>query len=254
MKKLIWPIHLILLKKVDSTNQYAKKYFSIRKKNWTIIWTINQTNGNGTENNIWYTEKYKNLTFSIILTPISPISIEKKYIINLITSNAIHKILCNHYQHYYDGLFSIKWPNDIILNNKKIGGILIENNIFLNKIYYFIIGIGLNVNQTKFDEKWNASSLKKIFQINFQLDYLLYKIVSSIQKEYFLYTKIGEKIIREYYIHHLYLKDVNSLFYFQKRKKIFKGIIRSITDKGFLVIEHNSKLYSFFNKEIQIIR
>lgn len=253
MKKFIWPIHLILLKKVSSTNQYAKKYLSNKKKNWTVIWTMNQTNGNGTENNIWYTERYKNLTFSVILIPTFPISIEKKYIINVITSNAIHKILCNHYHYNYNDLFSIKWPNDIILNNKKIGGILIENNVFLKKIYYFVIGIGLNINQTKFDEKWKASSLKKIFQINLELDYLFYKIVFSIQKEYFLYTKFGEEIIREYYIHNLYLKDVNSLFYLKKIKKTFKGIIRSITDKGFLVIEYNNKLYYFFNKEIQII-
>ncbi|WP_185864306.1 biotin--[acetyl-CoA-carboxylase] ligase [Blattabacterium cuenoti] len=247
MKKLIWPIHLILLKKINSTNQYAKKYINIWN-NWTVIWTMNQTNGNGVGKNIWHSEKYKNLTFSIILKPIVPLSIEKKYIINIIISNAIQKILSYHYS---NDLFSIKWPNDIILDNKKIGGILIENNVFSKKIYLSIIGIGLNINQTEFDEKWKATSLKKNLKVNSKLDYLFYEMILSIQKEYFLYIKFGEVFIRKYYINNLFLKNKSSLFYY--KKKIFLGIIKSITNKGLLIIEYNKKYCFFFEKEIKII-
>ncbi|WP_185872053.1 biotin--[acetyl-CoA-carboxylase] ligase [Blattabacterium cuenoti] len=246
MIKFIWPIYLILLQKVNSTNQYARKYI-LKNINWLIIWSLNQNKGIGIGNNLWYTEKEKNLTFSIIFKPINPFY--NKYIINIITSNAIHKVLSKKNKK----IFWIKWPNDIILFGKKIGGILIENSLFLKKIHTSIIGIGLNVYQTKFDKKWNASSLKEILNINIELDDLFYKIIFFIQKEYLLFIKYGENFIKKYYINHLYLKDKISIFYIYKTKNFIKGIIRSITNQGFLIIEFNNKFYFFSQKEIKFI-
>ncbi|WP_238784565.1 biotin--[acetyl-CoA-carboxylase] ligase [Blattabacterium cuenoti] len=210
---------------------------------------MNQTKGIGVGDNLWHSEKEKNLTFSIIFRPMNPFPIKKKYLINVITSNAIHKALLD----YNKKKIWIKWPNDIILYSKKIGGILIENSIYLKKIYSSIIGIGLNVHQTEFKKEWNASSLKKFFNINFELDDIFYKIIYSIQKEYFLFTIYGENFVREYYINHLYLKDKTSLFYIHKINSFIQGTIRSITDQGFLIIEFNKKFYSFYQKEIKFL-
>ncbi|WP_185861974.1 biotin--[acetyl-CoA-carboxylase] ligase [Blattabacterium cuenoti] len=248
MKKFIWPIDLILLKEVNSTNQYARKY-THKKKNWIVVWGINQTKGKGIEKNLWYTEKEKSLTFSIVFNPIHIFPIHKKYIINVITSNAIHKILSkyNHKKKIW-----IKWPNDIISDNKKIGGILIENNIKNKNIYTIIIGIGLNVYQLKLSEKMNIISLKEIFNINFKLYNLLYEIIFFIQKEYFLFLKYGENFVRKHYINNLYLKDIISFFYIFRKKNYVQGIIRSITNQGFLIVEFNNKKYHFFSqKEIK---
>ncbi|WP_185871482.1 biotin--[acetyl-CoA-carboxylase] ligase [Blattabacterium cuenoti] len=255
MKKFIWPINLILLKEIDSTNQYAKKYIheKCKKYNWIVIWTINQTKGVGMNNNLWYTEKKKDLTFSIIFKPIQVLHIKKIYIINIIISNAIHKILSECYNSKNKEQIWIKWPNDIIINEKKVGGILIENSIFSKKIHTVISGIGLNVNHKKLKREWNASSLEEIFNINFDLDYLFYKIIFFIQKEYFLFTIYGEKFIREYYINHLYLKDKNSLFYIYKTNNYISGIIRSINDQGFLLIEFDKKIDFFDQKEIKFL-
>ncbi|WP_113738220.1 biotin--[acetyl-CoA-carboxylase] ligase [Blattabacterium clevelandi] len=253
MKKIIWPIYLIFLQKVDSTNQYIKRNILKYIKNWTIVWSINQINGKGVGKNHWNTEKGKNLTFSIFLKSII-FPIDKGYIINLIISNAIHKTLF-----VYNKNIWIKWPNDIILLNKKIGGILIENNVLYKKIYTIIIGIGLNVNQIKFDEKFQASSLKKILKKNFQLEQLFYELIYSIQKEWLFFMTYGEKFIRNYYINYLYMKDKISFFDIinnnHKHKKITQGIIRNITKKGNLIIEFkkNNKLYSFSQKKIKLI-
>ncbi|WP_238784120.1 biotin--[acetyl-CoA-carboxylase] ligase [Blattabacterium cuenoti] len=195
--------------------------------------------------------KKKNLTFSIVFKPIKTLHTKKIYIINVIVSNAIHKILSEYYNKKNKEKIWIKWPNDIIVDDKKIGGILIENSLFSGKIYNIIIGIGLNIYQKKFQKKWNASSLKEIFNLNFDLDYLFYNIIYFIQKEYLLFIIYGEKFIREYYINHLYLKDKISIFYIYKTNNYILGIIRSITDKGFLVIESNKKFYFFFHKEIE---
>ncbi|WP_185866975.1 biotin--[acetyl-CoA-carboxylase] ligase [Blattabacterium cuenoti] len=253
MKKFIWPINLIILNEIDSTNLYAKKYIHYNKYNWIVIWTMNQTKGIGMNKNSWYTEKKRDLTFSIVFRPINTLYIKKIYIINIIISNAMHKFLSEYYNKKNKEQIWIKWPNDIIINNKKVSGILIENSFFLKKVHTIIVGIGLNVYQKQLKEGWNASSLEKIFNINFDLDYLLHNIIYFIQKEYLIFTKNGEKFIREYYIDHLYLKDIISLFYIYKTKNYIVGIIRSITDQGFLVIEFNNRLHFFYHKEIKFL-
>ncbi len=253
MKKFIWPINLIVLKKINSTNQYAKKYIYNNKCNWIVIWTMNQTKGIGMNKNLWHTEKRKNLTFSIVFKPIKTLYVKKIYIINLVISNAIHKTLSKCYNQNNKEKIWVKWPNDIFLNNKKIGGILIESSIFSKKIHTIIVGIGLNVYQKQFQKKWNASSLKEIFNLNLDLDSLFYKIIYSFQKEYLFFTIYGEKLIRDYYINHLYLKDKTSIFYIYKTNHYISGTIRSITNQGFLVIESNKKLYFFYHKEIEFL-
>ncbi|WP_185881744.1 biotin--[acetyl-CoA-carboxylase] ligase [Blattabacterium cuenoti] len=254
MKRFIWPIYLIFLQKVDSTNQYIKRNISKWMNNWTIILSTHQTNGKGVGKNFWETEKGKNLTFSIFFKSI-PLSIDKVCIMNMIISNAIHKILFS-----YSNSIWIKWPNDIILIDKKIGGILIENKVLYKKIHTTIIGIGLNVNQLTFSSKLQASSLKKILNKDFKLDKLFYDIIYSIQKEYFIFTIYGESYVRNYYVSHLYMKDKISLFYVRKNlhcdiNGYTKGIIRNITKRGNLVIEFNKNKKSFFfsQKEVQFI-
>ncbi|WP_185876663.1 biotin--[acetyl-CoA-carboxylase] ligase [Blattabacterium cuenoti] len=252
MIKLFWPVFIIFLKKVNSTNQYARKC-NFKKKNWIIIWSLNQTKGIGSGKNFWNTKKNENLTFSIIFKPINPLDIRKQYIINTIVSNGIHKALLEINDNKHNKKFWIKWPNDIFSFKKKVGGILIENSIFFKKIHTSIIGIGLNVNQTEFEKKWNASSLKKILSLDFKLNDLLYKIIYFIQNEYLYFLIYGENYIRKYYIKYLYLKDKISFFYIFKSKKIFKGVIRSVTDQGFLIVEFNKKFYFFRQKEIKFI-
>ncbi|AER40694.1 biotin-(acetyl-CoA carboxylase) ligase [Blattabacterium sp. (Mastotermes darwiniensis) str. MADAR] len=218
-------------------------------RNWTIVWSMNQTKGKGLEKNYWNVEKGKNLTFSVFLKSIN-LALDKGYIINLLISNAIHKTLF-----FYNKNFWIKWPNDIIFMNKKIGGILTENSIYHRKIHRTIIGIGLNVNQMKFDENFQATSMKIIFNKNFKLEKLFYKLILSIQKEYLFFTSYGEVFVRNYYMNHLYRKNQISYFYNNKINKYIQGTIRNITKEGYLVIEenHNKKLYCFSTKEIKLI-
>ncbi|WP_185882277.1 biotin--[acetyl-CoA-carboxylase] ligase [Blattabacterium cuenoti] len=258
MNKLIWPIHLIQLDTVRSTNQYAKKIISKRTPNWTIINVIHQTHGKGTKNNHWYSEKGKNLTFSIILTSslVHFISyIFTGYLHNIIICNAIHKILYNYTHNCW-----IKWPNDIILYDKKIGGILIENNIKFCSINYTIIGIGLNVNQILFDPKLKTSSLRRNLKINFNLKELLLNIISSIQKEY-LYIISNQKIQAiNYYNTFLYKRNQRSCFIIKRhnhkiRPYYLQGIIQKINKYGHLIIQVNKhkKLFIFSTNDIQFL-
>ncbi|WP_185864876.1 biotin--[acetyl-CoA-carboxylase] ligase [Blattabacterium cuenoti] len=249
MKNFIWPIKIIYLKEVDSTNKFAKLYikqklYSTILNEWIVIFSRKQFKGLG-KKGFWLSECNKNITFSIIFNP-KNILIKNIFLINIIISNAIHKIL---YAEINYPIW-IKWPNDIIIKNKKIGGILIENYIRSNTIKFSIIGIGINVKQKIFNEKWNATSLEKIFNVKFDIDYLIFKLVFFIQKEYLIFLKFGTKIIKKYYIDNLYMKNITNNFFYPKKKLFVFGTIQSITDKGFLLIEINNKLHSFWQEDI----
>ena len=122
---------LINLKEVDSTNSYLKQFLSDNNKEieGLVVVTENQISGRGQKGNSWESEKQKNLTFSIYLKP--NIVVHHQFLISKAISLGIIHFLG------YLGLnnLKIKWPNDIYCENKKIAGILIENNIRENKIY-----------------------------------------------------------------------------------------------------------------------
>lgn len=124
---------------IDSTNTKAKKLASKCVPEGTIIISEEQTAGRGRLGRSWISPKHKGLLMSIILRPhIDPINAVK---ITQLMAAAIHKSIKEL------GIKSlIKWPNDIVLNNKKVCGILTEMNAELNRINYVVIGIGINVN------------------------------------------------------------------------------------------------------------
>jgi BirA family biotin operon repressor/biotin-[acetyl-CoA-carboxylase] ligase len=143
----------IKLDKIGSTNSYLYDLNTVTKQvNGTIVSARNQTLGKGQKGNTWHTEEDKNLTFSVLTYP----KTKPKYAfyLNIIASLAVHKALSDLNIHA-----KIKWPNDILVNKKKIGGILIENQINADGINQSIIGIGLNVNQSVFKTNLNATSI-----------------------------------------------------------------------------------------------
>jgi len=144
---LLFVINLIKVNATGSTNSYLKALVKSKTLFYpTCVWAKNQTKGKGLMGNTWEVEAGKNLTFSVYL-PISSAMAEHPIAINLITTLSIYNTLklLNIPQLY------IKWPNDIMSVNKKIGGILIENNYQNGVFNESIVGIGINVNQLNFD-------------------------------------------------------------------------------------------------------
>ena len=130
-------MNIIKLDSTSSTNMYAKINADKIKEN-TVIITDRQTNGYGTNNRKWYSSK-DSIICSFLIKNKTSIPPNYSYIIGSIVSSIINK-LC-------DVKTYIEKPNDIYLNNKKIGGILIETKYISNELKYIIIGIGINVNQ-----------------------------------------------------------------------------------------------------------
>lgn len=252
MKKIIkWKRNILIINEIDSTNKYIKEHINdivfvnyCSDSEWIILQSYIQKKGIAVKGK-WDSEE-EDLIFSILFKP-KKLFVSKKYIINVITSNAIHKVLS---KIIIKKSIWIKWPNDIVVDNKKISGILTESCIFSKKIKYIIIGVGLNIKKKKI-KKYSSSSLEEYSNIN--RDNLLIKIVKSIQREYFFFITYGENFVRNYYEKFLYRKNCISTF-FLISKNIYKtGIIKGISSNGNLLIYFNNRKYFFQEKDIKII-
>ena len=214
----------------------------------TVIMAENQYAGRGQVNSKWEAEPGKNLTFSILLRP-SFLSITSQFSLNMAVSLGIHKALKNLTG---EGL-SIKWPNDIYFEDKKMGGILIENIISAGHIKSCIVGIGINVNQEVFDPalEGRAGSLYQILQNNVNLISLLTQICSQIEAEY-LKLKGGKYLnLRQDYMNALYRYKQKAMY--RQNGEIFEGRIVDVSDTGFLILETGAGLMSYNFKEIEFV-
>ena len=167
----------IHLEQIDSTNAYLQRQQSEHDiRNW-VVSADEQTAGKGMGSNGWESEVGKNLTFSLALD-MGFLPAERQFLLSEAVPLGIIEVL--------DTLLpseklSIKWPNDIYFENRKLAGILINSTIKANMMDISIIGIGLNVNQMKFQD-WptHPISLKMIMGKEYDLKPLLEQIAERI--------------------------------------------------------------------------
>jgi len=229
-------IHTILhIPETNSTNSYAIELLSKeRPEEVCVIITDHQTKGKGTDTNIWESEMGKNLTFSIILYP--TIAADQQFIINKAISLGIYDFLAALLPGHK---VSIKWPNDIYIEDKKACGILIQNSIIGNKLDYMVVGIGLNVNQIHFTgDAPNPVSLKMVTGIEYNLDELLQKLLYSIFERYTnTSSETTRKIESDYQKALFRLEEWHE--YFVNNDKVYAKITGT-TAYGQLVLENES--------------
>ncbi len=155
-------MNIIKLNAIDSTNNYLKKIIVDEGiSDYTVVTAKFQTEGKGQLGTKWDSEDSKNLICSVYKKDIN-IKAQDQFVISALVSLALIKTL----RKANLSNLHIKWPNDIMSDNKKICGILIENIVKENYIKDSVIGIGLNVNQTIFNNLPNATSIKNLFKIN----------------------------------------------------------------------------------------
>lgn len=184
MKTRLIGQHLIRLEVVASTNNYAAKLTELPNwENGTVIVADQQTDGKGQRGNKWIGEQ-GNLFFSL-LVDLSFLKPDKSWRWSQAVAIALHEAMSAFTQ---DQLW-IKWPNDIISTEGKLGGILIENSVSTRGIGHSIVGIG--VNTLKAPEELPAASLKLEDQSN--VAFLSY-LCASLEKWYFLLKAGGQTI------------------------------------------------------------
>lgn len=174
---------LIFLDQCESTQQHARNIFArTADVEQCVIATDEQTEGKGQGSNQWISEPGKNLLLSMIY-PFRQRADRQSYL-----SRAVSLAICDLVM-LYGSDYSIKWPNDILMNGKKISGILIEHQVSGQYITSSIIGIGLNANQEVFPRELNAVSLIHSTGTAFKLKELLKTLVRSIEARLFQYEK-----------------------------------------------------------------
>lgn len=223
-------VHLV---ETGSTNNYAR--LLVRDKmpiEGTVVTTDYQTNGRGQRTNSWVTEPNSNLTCSYILRP-AFLAAKDQFLLSASVALAVFDLVSDVVD---DNLVKIKWPNDILIGEKKISGILIENSLRGMNLDNSIVGIGLNVNQTEFADEINATSLKSELNLNFDVEVILSRLNSKLGKRY-LQLRQGQ--------HQSILSQFNqNLFAFDEERTIKvngnenKFIIRGARPSGELQLEH----------------
>lgn len=242
-------MNLIKLSAIDSTNSYLKQLAKeTLLQDETVVITNHQLSGRGQMGNGWLSRQGQSLTFSMFKA-FEKLQIEQQFMISMTVSVAITEAL----KSLDIPKTAIKWPNDILSANKKIGGILIENVLEDSFVKYSIIGIGLNVNETDFPNLPQASSLKLETGKNFQLEEVLDIILKSVFKNLNnLSTKDFSKMKRLYETN-LFRKEMVSVFETPEGSR-FNGIIKGVSDIGELLLETEiAPSEKFQMKEIKLI-
>ncbi len=237
------------LSATSSTNLYLKNLvLNSKPDNYTIVVTEYQTLGKGQFENKWHSEKGKNLLFSV-LYKFDAFKITRQAYLNFAISLAIYKVL-----DAYLPKANIKWPNDILSRQKKIGGILIENSVKNGRVNHSIIGIGVNVNQIKFPlELPNATSLKKVLKKSFNRSKLLEEFVVSIQKQLALIESKSFEELKFNYEKVLYKNKIPAM-YKDLDGNPFIGKIIGVSNIGKLQIElENETIREFSVKEVSFL-
>lgn len=229
-----------------STNTLALDFAQNRDTpEGSVVITHHQTAGRGQRGNSWVTDAGKNLTLSIILRP-GFLPVIDQFELNIMTSLAVSDVLTSNKA---DGI-TIKWPNDVLANGKKICGILVENQLQGPAISSSVVGIGLNINQEIFPNS-SATSLKIITGYEWNLQAVFDELMTNLEARY-LQLRSRSKAMRDEYLNHLHWKGERHLF--ASGNNEFEGTIQGIAETGELLVQTENEVRKFAVKEISFVR
>ena len=242
-------MNIIKLDAIDSTNNYLKKIILNEGINdYTVVTAKFQTQGKGQLGTEWESEHSKNLICSVYKKNIN-IKVQDQFVISALVSLALIKTL----RKVNLSNMHIKWPNDIMSDNKKICGILIENIVKQNYIKDTVIGIGLNVNQTIFNNLPNAASIKNLIGTVCSIDEILKDLVENIKYYFNELDKSSINSIFEKYEDALFRINKPSTFK-NSKGEVFSGYIKGVSRLGKLnVMLEDNLVESYDLKEISML-
>lgn len=209
----------------------------------SLVITRHQTAGRGQRGNTWLAEPGKNLTFSFIVKP-GFLEIKQQFYLNVFVSLGIRDYLTEH------GIkkVQIKWPNDVLVDQKKISGILIENQITGSRLNSSVIGVGLNINQQRF-ETGTPTSLSIVTQQEHDLSSALEQLLQKLERRYFQLKEQKFEALLHDYLDCLYLLNKPHVFYSDGNP--FEGTITGLDDVGRLQVNIGGQVKVFDIKQIQ---
>lgn len=236
---------IIHLDVVDSTNNYTANLAKEGKiLHGTAILADEQTNGRGQRGTIWQTQPGLNLIFSLYVE-FSDLPVERQSSIHHWVSLSVCDLLKK------AGISpSIKWPNDVLTENGKIAGILIENSLSVNCVKHSIIGIGLNVNQTEFNEL-KATSIKLETGMFSTIKEIAFMLINELNIRFEQLKKGNFDALKQEY--HERLWKINQEVTFLRNGVEEKGVILGTDAIGKLELQTQKGIERFDLKEVKFI-
>jgi len=234
----------------DSTNRMLKAL--LREKHLPegfVVRTNYQEAGRGQGSNSWESERGRNLLFSVLLRPVH-VAVDEQFILSQIVALAIRRSLQELLPEEAEA-FSLKWPNDVYWNNRKLGGILIENSLRGGKITECIIGIGLNINQLHFSS--DAPNPVSLRQISGRRHHLMEVLRIILQPLFEYYTSCDYTALRREYAQSLYRRE-GYHFFSAPEKGRFEACITRVEADGRLVLKEKTGQESgYYFKEVEFV-
>ena len=233
---------------LNSTNetlgQLSKK---IELQNGFYITADYQKSGKCQNNDKWDSNPKENLLISIFLN--LDLNIENLFMLNQLASLAVLDTLSK----FLEQKIEIKWPNDVYVDSKKISGILINNIVKGGIINSSVIGIGINVNQTNFNQKYIATSMKLLNKKDFELNEIEKMLMKNIKKQSMILLEKKVSLLSSRYNNHLYGKNLDSLFILNK-KRIYAKIIEVNQNGKIKLMFGDSEINEFSQNEVKLLR
>ena len=225
-------MQVIKLSATDSTSGFLRRKMAAEPvSDFTVVWSLEQTDGRGQPGRSWHSEKGKNLTFSI-LKKFERLQATDHFRLNMAVSRAVYDVLTS----LAVPDLRIKWPNDILSGPHKLCGLLLENHLQGKRLAHSIIGIGLNVNQASFGDLPGAASLLSVTGRSYELKALLAQLCDRLGEELDRLPQTDFATERAAYEALLFRKDRPATFS-GPDGVLFPGIIRGISHEGLLVVE-----------------
>ena len=237
------------LESVSSTNDYLKKIAKDIDSEGLIVIANEQTKGKGRLGRTWITTKDDSIAISILLKP--NVNIERASLITMIAGVSVVEGI----QNSTDITPSIKWPNDIYIDNKKLGGILAESSFNNGTLEHIVLGIGININQTNFDKRLesSATSLKKVCGKELDKEVIIANILNVFEKYYNLFKSNDLMAFMDKLKHNSCVLGKNVAIINNNETYIGKAI--NITDSGSILIKlNNGEIREFVNGDISLRR
>lgn len=241
-------IKYIHLHSIDSTNSFLRSHAPVESTDMTVVTADVQTAGRGQGTNSWESEVGKNLLFSLLIHP-AFLPVSHQFLISKAMALALYDTLI-----VYTGTgLSVKWPNDIYWNDSKICGTLIETSLSAGRIKDFIIGTGVNVNQTVFrSDAPNPVSLFNIIRKETDRRLLLNTVIRHFEEnlrelEEGRYQDISSR-------YHKCLYRGTGMHQYEDSSGIFMARIREVSADGCLLLEDDTVcLRRYMFKEVKFV-
>lgn len=232
-----------------STNDYAAQILLSQSVNeGTVILAEHQTAGRGQMGNSWEVAAGQNLTLSVILHP-RFLPARHQFDLNQAVALAVRDTIAGH----TGKKVMIKWPNDLLLEERKTCGILIQNTLSGADLQLSIIGIGINVNQQEFaPELTRATSMALATDLTYDLEVIMWDLFRHLESRYLQLKRGDIPQIRHDYLAYLFRRGATHPFAYADGKKFF-GKISGIDTAGRLMVESEKGIETFGIKEIEYI-